>query len=306
MSDTQPDREQDRNSSTPHTKRFRPFDSIHISPHKTCCAEVSDILISINTNLSGLDARIGLIEILHKEFQHLRESHEFSQHQIETVTKENRLLHTSVNMLNTRLNPVAKQNKEMKETILDLQSCSMRDNLVFSGIPERTQDDSPEQLIQDFMTTHLKISLHIVKDITCHRVHRIGPKNPANKRPRPIVAKFEHFKHKLHVQRHCRQLKGTGHGLNDQFPQEILDRRSFFFFFFFKIFWGGIFSLSWIGQTSVKGGERERGSDMQQRAWSPRPSDFGLGDGWRLKHPSAKNSLSFHQVITPTPALTSF
>lgn len=181
-----------RTATHPHHRRLRPSDSIHISLDKPCCAEVSDILTSINNNPSGLDAHIGLIEVLHKEFKHLCESLEFCQHQ--TLTKENKLLHTSVNTLTTQLNSIAKQNKELKDTILDLQSRSMRNNLVFSGIPECTQDDNPEQLIQDFMTTNLKI---IVKNITL-------PKTPTNKRPCPIVAKFEHFKQKLLVQRHGR------------------------------------------------------------------------------------------------------
>ena len=34
-----------------------------------------------------------------------------------------------------------KENKIIKETILDLQARSMRDNLIFSGIPENSPDN---------------------------------------------------------------------------------------------------------------------------------------------------------------------
>ncbi|KAK1895368.1 Protein unc-13 like C [Dissostichus eleginoides] len=199
-------------SSTPTSKRCRQSESVHNSPDKHCCTEVSEILISIDNKLSGLDSRIALVEVLHREFQQIRESLEFSQDQIITLIKENKSLQHSVTTLTTQVTSAAKENKEMKETVLDLQGRSMRDNLVFSGIPEQTQDDNPEQLIKDFMITQLKISPDTVKDITFHmRVHRIGQKNTSNKRPRPVVAKFEHFKQKQ--QRQGRQLKGTDYGL---------------------------------------------------------------------------------------------
>lgn len=112
----------------------------------------------------------------------------------------------------------------MKETILDLQARSMRDNLVFSGIPENTQEN-PEKTLMDFMQPHLKLPPEKTKRITFHRVHRIGNLNSDSTRPRPIVAKFEHFKDKEFVKTQGKQLKGTRFGLNDQFPKEIQGRR---------------------------------------------------------------------------------
>ncbi|KAK0139819.1 hypothetical protein N1851_023262 [Merluccius polli] len=86
-------------------------------------------LISIDNKLSGLDARVALIEVLHKEFQHLHHSLEFSQKQIDTLTQENKSLHHSVSKMfvqlssvTTQLSHVTSENKSMKETILDLQS----------------------------------------------------------------------------------------------------------------------------------------------------------------------------------------
>ena len=92
---------------------------------------VSDILHSINNTLSGLDPIIALIEVLHKEFQSLRTSLEFSQKQLTTLTKENYSLRQSVTSITNQLTSVIKENKDMKETILDLQSRSMRDIVFF-------------------------------------------------------------------------------------------------------------------------------------------------------------------------------
>ncbi|KAK0155523.1 hypothetical protein N1851_002112 [Merluccius polli] len=96
----------------------------------------------------------------------------------------------------------------------------MRDNLLFSDIPEQTPDN-PKYLIKQFMVTHLKIPADSVQNITFHRVHR----KHSDRGPRPIIAKFEHFEQKELVKSKGRELKGKPFGLNDQFPREINERR---------------------------------------------------------------------------------
>lgn len=201
------------------------------SPKTNCC---SDILLSINERLSNLDSRLSLIEVLHKEFQNLRHSLEYSQQQVDSLTEENKSFKSSVDTLTaklsivtTQLSSVTAENKAMQEIILDLQSRSMRDNLIFSSIPESSAED-PEKTVKDFMINQLKLTPETVEHITFHSVHRLGQKLNST-RPRPIIAKFEHFKQKVLVQRQGRQLKGTHYGLNDQFPQEILRRRKLLF-----------------------------------------------------------------------------
>lgn len=116
---------------------------------------------------------------------------------------------------------VKQQNKSLKETSLVLQTRSIRDNLVFSGLCENKQEKT-EDVIKDFLKTQLKLPLDTVNAITFHRVHRIVQQT---KGPRPIVAKFEHYKDKELVKGRGKELKGTTFGLNDQFPKEIQERR---------------------------------------------------------------------------------
>ncbi|KAM9753660.1 uncharacterized protein ACNS7B_006879 [Menidia menidia] len=190
--------------------------------------ESMDILLSIDSKLDGFDARLSLLEILHKEFQALRESLEFSQQQVEMLAAENATLRDSVKSLTEGMSRVSQENKKIKETILDLQARSMRDNIVVAGIPEQ-QDEDPELVIKSFIQTHLKLPEDTVKNISFHRVHRLGGKRPDARRPRPIVAKFEHFKQKVLVRSRGRELRGTDFSINDQFPKEILDRRRVLF-----------------------------------------------------------------------------
>ena len=95
----------------------------------------------------------------------------------------------------------------------------MRDNLVFSGIPEQAEED-PELTIKNFIQTHLKLTGDAVKNIPFHRVHRLGGKRPDPRRPIAIVAKFEHYQQKVPVRGCGRELRGTDFSVNDQFPQK--------------------------------------------------------------------------------------
>ncbi|XP_076862642.1 uncharacterized protein LOC143514846 [Brachyhypopomus gauderio] len=206
---------------TPSTKRSRAEASPGAASPHTC--NTADILESINTKLSRFDARLALVEILHQEFQVLRESVEFSQQQVEALAAENTVLRESVKSLTEGMTRLSEENKKIKETVIDLQSRSMRDNLIFAGIPEKADED-PETTVKTFIQTHLKISEATVKTISFHRVHRLGGKRPDARRPRPIVAKFEHFKQKELLKSRGRELKGTNFSINDQFPKEILER----------------------------------------------------------------------------------
>ncbi len=162
------------------------------SPKPPCCTatEVNDMFISIDNKLTGLEGRVALIEVLHKEFQHLRHSLEYSQRPIDTLTQENKSLQHSVSTMSAQLSSVTTQlasvtaeNKTMKETILDLQSRSMRDNLIFTGIHEPPTDE-PETAIKDFMIKQLKLPTETVNNITFHHVHHLGKKhsNPTHHR----------------------------------------------------------------------------------------------------------------------------
>lgn len=188
----------------------------------------SEILESIDKKLSSFDARLFLVEVLHKEFGKLRESLEFSQAQVTSLAAENQALRGDVKDLTEQVTRMSGENKKFKESILDLQSRSMRDNLVFSGIPEREGEDA-EVTVRNFIEHQLKLPSETVRSITFDRVHRIGARRSANSRSRAMVVKFQHYKQKMQVIRQGRELRGTEFSVNDQFPKEILDRRRVLF-----------------------------------------------------------------------------
>ncbi len=99
-------------SETPSSKRSRPADS----PETTSPTGKSftDILDSIDKRLSSFDARLSLVEILHREFKSLRESLEFSQQQVETLAAENASLRDSVKSLTKNVTHLSEENKKNK------------------------------------------------------------------------------------------------------------------------------------------------------------------------------------------------
>ncbi|XP_055363122.1 uncharacterized protein LOC129603849 [Betta splendens] len=209
---------------TAPNKRSRPSDSPESPGASSADKNITDILESIEKKISSFDARLALVELLHKEFMALRDSLEFSQQQVISLATENEALKGTVQSLTEDVAQLAAENKKIKEGIIDLQARSMRDNLVFSGIPEQAEENT-ETTIKNFIKQQMKIPAEVVDKMAFHRSHRLGGRRPDGQRPRPIVAKFHDFKAKKLVKSRGRQLKGTDYSVNDQFPKEILDRR---------------------------------------------------------------------------------
>lgn len=113
-----------------------------------------------------------------------------------------------------------------QEKIIDIQWRSMRENLIFSGIPESRNPglevENCEFMIKDFIRTELNIQ----KEISFDRVHRLGRYSEFQKYPRPIIAKFTFFKDKELVRTVAPQcLIGSRYRVKEHFPYEIEDKR---------------------------------------------------------------------------------
>ena len=175
------------------------------------------VLDSINARLSKLD----MLDALQQDIRDLKASLEFSQSQIEELRKENAVLKRTVKEVQQSTASLTLEKKRMKESVLDLQCRQMRDNLIFSGITEDNVE--PEKTVRHFLSSKLKMSPEIVGDITFSRVHRLG--RPEEGKCRPIIARFEHYKHRELVKSKGKELKGSSFWVNEHFPKEINDRR---------------------------------------------------------------------------------
>lgn len=207
------------NATQPDSKRRK-----RDSATDTTDLTTQEVEVSVLTNINK---KLDMLITIHEELNDIRNSLELAHSQIAILQISNQELRTSVTSLTQQMEYVTAENKVMKETILDIQTRSMRDNLIFSGIPEPKDPvktpDNPELLIKDFMLTQLKLPKDTVNLITFHRVHRLGKQQ--KDKPRPIIAKFEHYKQKEMVKNKGKELKGTNYGMNDHFPREINERR---------------------------------------------------------------------------------
>ena len=131
-----------------------------------------------------------------------------------------------VNTLDQCQNVLETKQCDTEEKLIDVQWRTMRENLVFSGIPEsdvqRGEQEDWEALIKEFLKSEMNITTQIQFD----RVQRLE-KFKANQRyPRPIIAKFTNYKEKEHVRRKApNTLIGTPFGVNEHYPTKIEQRR---------------------------------------------------------------------------------
>lgn len=112
------------------------------------------------------------------------------------------------------------------EKLTDVQWRSMRENLIFYGIPEselnRGMYENCELIIKNF----IRMEMNINKDIQFDRVHRLGRYSQQQRYPRPIVAKFTYYKDKELVRLNApKTLINSSYVVKEQFPAEMEEKR---------------------------------------------------------------------------------
>ena len=113
--------------------------------------------------------------------------------------------------LDTRLSELTDKLALMDEKLLDVQWRIMRENLIFSGIPELVLKDW-ESIINAFIRKEMKIR----KDIDFDKVHRLGRYKRNQNYHRSTIAKCTYFKDKELVRQTAPQtLIGSQYSVNE-------------------------------------------------------------------------------------------
>ncbi|CAG2229154.1 unnamed protein product [Mytilus edulis] len=118
-----------------------------------------------------------------KRIDEVEKSMEFMNQNFESSKSESEYLKTTITEIKSEhgemingFDCLRADMDELHERHVDLQIRSMRENLVFSGIPELSENEPSEQtedIIKDFMKTNMKMD--IVMDF--QRAHRFGKKH---------------------------------------------------------------------------------------------------------------------------------
>lgn len=193
---------------------------------------------SVDAKLTAIDSRVSHLENSvtesNKRLNDLEESKAFDIQSTEDIRsslhdmkKQLTIERTSTDKLTLEVNALRKENSRLSEEALDLQTRSMRDNLLFFNIPECSSFEERKaenciNKIQKFCSEALK--MENTENIKIDRAHRIGRYIPS--KTRPIVAKLNYFQDKVNIkQRAYTELKDSAYRVADQLPREIKERR---------------------------------------------------------------------------------
>lgn len=215
---------------------------------------------SINLRLSDLDLKVKDIDSRVSEVEQnasfLSGKYEEQYKDLKRTKDGIKDLESNRKSLEKTMDSMQRGQAELRSKSLDNEFRSMRENLIFYGIPEtpmqapkplnsntdQQQNGAPsvpmeqgsgtnsvtescETLVKDFITSKLEIDAsHMIID----RAHRLGNKYRA-KLPRPIIIKFHYFQERERVREASfakrEDLKKTNSGVSIQIPKEWRDAR---------------------------------------------------------------------------------
>ena len=182
---------------------------------------------TFSSNVGKITDRVGDIE---KSLDFINSQFEGNRSDLSDMKSEVTAIRSENNEVAENMQKVQKNFDELQGKHLDLQIRSMRENLVFTGIPmatENEESDTTEGILKLFMKEDMKMET----EIDFHRAHRFGQLNERKNRDgttfktKPIVCRFKSFKDREIVRKSATNLKGTTFGVSEQFPKEINERR---------------------------------------------------------------------------------
>ena len=100
---------------------------------------------------------------------------------------------------------------------------------MFNGIEEvgpRESENCEGRIIQEVLVGAGVIKEKDINGNLFDRAHRIGPKKAGQQRPRPIIARFVHYKDKEDILARGYNLKSSQYGMAQDFSKPTLELRS--------------------------------------------------------------------------------
>lgn len=196
-------------------------------------SSVSKQLTKMNTRVSSLETKL---EDTNRKLSDIEQSRsvdaqicqEINTKQTE-IDKHLKDEASRISQMSRDLDQLKRVNTNLSEDIIDLQSRSMRDNLMFFGFPEpQNPDDRKKEDCSAKICNFCVEQLHIpdaATTIKLDRAHRVG--RYVQGKTRPIVAKFNFHQDKLNVKRKAFEHldRQSNFRVADQFPKQIQERR---------------------------------------------------------------------------------
>lgn len=144
-------------------------------------------------------------------------------------SKGNFLMQQSLSQMSAKLNlavQITNDQTTLMRTLayksIDVEARSRRDNLVFRGFCENS-DENCTQILLTFLEERLGIT---PGEITINRAHRLGARNFNKTGNRPIIANFRDHSDVVLIMSRTNMLKNVPVSVDYDFPREIQEARS--------------------------------------------------------------------------------
>ncbi|CAC5398032.1 unnamed protein product [Mytilus coruscus] len=178
------------------------------------------------------------VDEVEKSMNFVNEQFEHNKNDVKEVRSAFNEIRSEKDATNNTIFRLQQDLDDLYDRHIDLQTRSMRENLIFTGIPLHDKDEQTEQtekIIENFMVDQLKLN----RPAEYERAHRFGKEYIERNKDgsvkfatKPIVCRFRNFKEREFVRKAARELRNTGFGISEQFPKEINDRRKTLWPFF--------------------------------------------------------------------------
>jgi cell division protein FtsB len=146
-------------------------------------------MATVETSITSIDSRVAAVE---KSTQFLSECYEGQKQHLANTAKSMSDIKKDINELHQSNEKLQRDNSQLHEAIIDLQSRSMRENLLFFGVVEDANEDC-SKVVTEFCENKLGMA-DAGTTIRIDRARRLGfKKHVTNNRPRPIVVKFHRY-----------------------------------------------------------------------------------------------------------------
>lgn len=179
--------------------------------------KVSDL----ETKLKSLDTRVTETE---KSCQFSASESETNKKDLKVAKDDIKKLRKSVDKFEESSKSLSDESAKLDTKLIDLEARSMRDNLMFYGIPEGGPNENCEELVKGVCADVLR--MENPRNMLFDRAHRVGQRSA---RTRPIVVKFHYYSEREKVRQvsfdRADQLKAANLGIGAQLPKEIRDAR---------------------------------------------------------------------------------
>ena len=222
---------------------------------KELCCKMSNVenklqkLDSIEDRLNKMDSKFSLVD---SELKYCKDKIIAIEHSAEFLSN----IHDEHIAIKARLDKITNSiatsksvNIDVKDRLIDVETKTLRYNLLFFSIEEKANSQNAEggrddgtgmvtdgtdtekaesenckEKVLEFCENTLKME-NVKENINIDYAYRLGKKKFGDLNPRPIVVKFTSFNDRESVRKLSGRLRDTKFGISPQFPPEILAKR---------------------------------------------------------------------------------